>query len=186
MTASKLSLKQTIRQALVVDPFSLITNTLLGQFLYHAGQLEQSVQQLRATLDMEPRFWVAHICLAKTYEQLGMCEEALAACDKAWEFSGGNTEALSLAGYIHAVMRKKERAEAKIQQMLELKGERYVPAYNLALVFAGLSQTEDALRWLNQAFEERDVHVPFLRDHKWNGLRSEPRFTVLLGRCGVE
>lgn len=56
-----------IRQALVIDPFSLITNTMLGQFLYHAGQLEASRQQLQATLDMESRFWVAHICLAKTY-----------------------------------------------------------------------------------------------------------------------
>jgi TolB-like protein/Flp pilus assembly protein TadD len=174
-----------IRQALVIDPFSSITNTMLGQFLYQAGQLQQSVRQLQTTLDMEPRFWVAHVCLAKTHEQLGMYTEALAACDKAWEFSGGNTEALSLAGYIHAVLRAKDNAEAKIQQMLALKGERYVPAYNLALVFAGLGQTEKALDWLNQAFEERDVHLPFLLDHKWNGMRSGPRFTELLRRCNL-
>jgi TolB-like protein/Flp pilus assembly protein TadD len=174
-----------IRQALVVDPLSLITNTMLGQFLYHAGQLQQSVQQLQATLDMESRFWVAHICLAKTYEQLGMYSEALAACENAWEFSGGNTEALSLAGYIHAVLGEKDEADARIQQMLELKRERYVPAYNPALVFAGLGQTEKALDWLNQAFEERDVHIPFLLDHKWNELRSEPRFTALLRRCNL-
>lgn len=174
-----------IRQALVIDPFSSITNTMLGQFLYHAGQLEQSVQQLQTTLDMEPRFWVAQICLAKTYEQLGMYEEALAACDKSWEFSGRNTEALSLAGYIHGVTDRKDWAEEKIQRMLELKSERYVPAYNLALVFAGLGQTEQALHWINQAFEERDVHIPFLLDHKWNGLRSEPRFTALLRRCSL-
>src|ERR1700756_3849912 len=31
-----------IRQALVLDPFSLITNAMYGQFLYHAGQVENS------------------------------------------------------------------------------------------------------------------------------------------------
>ena len=58
----------TIQQARALDPFSLITNTMYGQFLYHAGQLEESIEQFRATLDMEWRFWIAHICLAKSYE----------------------------------------------------------------------------------------------------------------------
>lgn len=174
-----------IRQALVIDPFSLITNTMLGQFLYHAGQLEASRQQLQATLDMESRFWVAHICLAKTYEQLGMHSEALSACDKAREFSGGNTESLSLAGYIHAVAGEREKAHDKIQQMQELQRARYVPPYNLALAYTGLGQTEDALLYLDRAFEERDVHMPFLLDHKWDRLRSESRFIDLLRNCNL-
>jgi hypothetical protein len=35
--------------------------------------------------------------------------------------------------------------------MLERKKERYVPPYNLALVFAGLREPESALHWLGQA-----------------------------------
>ncbi len=148
---------QAIQQARVLDPFSLITNTMYGQFLYHAGQLEASIQQFRATLDMEWRFWIAHICLAKSYEQQGMYSEALAACDAAGEFSGGNSEALSLAGYVYAVSGERARAEAKIQQLLEQRAKRYVPPYSVALVFAGLGETETALQWLEQAFEDRDV-----------------------------
>ena len=41
--------------------------------------------------------------------------------------------------------------------MLERKKERYVPPYNLALVFAGLGEPEAALHWRGQALEERDV-----------------------------
>ena len=175
---------QTIQQARVLDPFSLITNTMYGQFLYHAGQLEASIQQFRATLDMEWRFWIAHICLAKSYEQQGMYSEALAACDAAGEFSGGNSEALSLAGYVYAVSGERARAEAKIQQLLEQKAKRYVPPYSVALVFAGLGETETALQWLEQAFEDRDVHMPFLLDHKWNGLRLKKQFQQMLSRVG--
>jgi len=175
---------QAIQQARVLDPFSLITNTMYGQFLYHAGQLEASIQQFRATLDMEWRFWIAHICLAKSYEQQGMYSEALAACDAAGEFSGGNSEALSLAGYVYAVSGERARAEAKIQQLLEQGAKRYVPPYSVALVFAGLGETETALQWLEQAFEDRDVHMPFLLDHKWNGLRSKKQFRQMLSRVG--
>jgi tetratricopeptide (TPR) repeat protein len=114
------------QQALVLDPFSLITGAMHGQFLYQAGKDSESVERLKATLEMESRFWVGQICLAKTY----------------------------------------------------------VPPYNLALVFAGLRESETALNWLERAFEERDVHMPFLLDHKWDRMRSNAQFQKLLSRVG--
>jgi len=59
-----------------------------------------------------------------------------------------------------------------------------VPPYNLALVFAGLRETETALHWLEQAFEDRDVQMPFLLDHKWDGLRSNQQFRQIVSRLG--
>ena len=173
-----------IKQALVVDPLSLIDGAMLGQFLYQAGKYSAALQQLKATLRMEPRFWVGQICAAKTYEKVGMYSEAFTACEMALKYSGGNSEALSLAGYMHAVLGDRTEAEAKIHTMLERKPQRYVPPYNIALVFAGLGETERALEWLQQAFEERDVHMPFLLDHKWNGIRSNAQFRKLLSRVG--
>jgi tetratricopeptide (TPR) repeat protein len=173
-----------MQQALLLDPLSLILGAMRGQFLYHAERDSESIEQFKATLGMEPRFWVGQICAAKVYEKVGMYSQALAACDHAWEFSGGNTEALSLAGYVHAVSGDRAKAEASIYQMLERRKERYVPPYNVALVFAGLRETEAALQWLEQAFADRDVHMPFLLDHKWNGIRSNAQFQKLLSRVG--
>jgi uncharacterized UBP type Zn finger protein len=67
---------------------------------------------------------------------------------------------------------------------LEQKAKRYVPPYSVALVFAGLRDTEAALHWLEQAFEDRDVHMPFLLDHKWSGLRSNAQFRRILSGAG--
>jgi TolB-like protein/Flp pilus assembly protein TadD len=173
-----------VQRALVLDPLSLITGAMRGQFLYHAGRDSESLEQFKTTLGMESRFWVGQICLAKTYEKLGMYPEALLACDRAWEFSAGNSEALSLAGYVHAVSGNRAKAEGKIQEMLERKKERYVPPYNLALVFAGLGEPEAALHWLGRAYQDRDVHMTFLLDHKWDGMRSNPEFQKLLSRAG--
>jgi TolB-like protein/Flp pilus assembly protein TadD len=174
-----------IQQALVLDPFSLIANAMHGQFLYQAGRIEESIDKLLATLEMESRFWIAHICLAKTYEQKGSYAEALQACENAWNFSGGNTEALSIAGYVHAVAGDKTKAESKVQEMTQGKKKRYVPPYNLALVFAGLGQTGSAQHWLQQAFDDRDVHMTFLRDHKWDSMRGNPQFQRLVERVGL-
>src|SRR3979411_2550267 len=97
---------------------------------------------------MKSRFWVGQICVAKVYEKQRMYSEALVACNHALEFSGGNSEALSLAGYVHAISGDRARAEGSIHKMLERKKERYVPPCNLALVFAGLGEPEGALHWL--------------------------------------
>ena len=173
-----------IQQALVLDPLSLISGTMFGQFLYQAGRDLEAAEQFNSILEMEPRFWVGQICAAKVYEKLQMYSEALAACEQAWEFSSGNTEASSVAGYVHAVTGDTTKAEGKIHEMLELRKQRYVPSYNIALVYAGLGATEAALQWLQQASEEHDVHIPFLLDHKWDGLRSNEQFRQLLARVG--
>jgi TolB-like protein/Flp pilus assembly protein TadD len=174
----------TIQKAMVLDPLSLFVGAMRGQFLYHAGRDLESVEQFNATLGMESRFWIGQICAAKVYEKLGMHSEALVACDLAWQFSGGNSEALSLAGYVHAVAGERAKAEGYIHQMLERRKERYVPPYNVALVFAGLGETERALHWLGHALEERDVHMPFLLDHKWDEMRSKAEFQKVLSQVG--
>ena len=174
-----------IRRTLALDPVSLLTNAMYGQFLYHAGRNAESVEQLRATLELEPRFWVAQICLAKTYERLGGHAEALECCRKAWAGSGGNTEALSIAGYVHAVSGERAEAEEKLQELLARRKEHYVPPYNVALVFAGLRNFESALHWLELAFTDRDVHMNFLLDHKWDVLRASREFRSLTKRVGL-
>jgi TolB-like protein/Flp pilus assembly protein TadD len=173
-----------IQQALVLDPLSLIVGTMYGQFLYHAGRDSESLEQFNAILGMESRFWIGQICLAKTYVKQSMYSEALVACERASDASGGNSEALSIAGYAHAVLGNRAEAEQTIHQILEAHKHRYIPAYNLALVFAGLEETESALQWLDKALEARDVHMTFLRDHKWDGLRSHPRFQDIYSHAG--
>ncbi len=173
-----------IQQAMVLDPLSLFVGAMRGQFLYHAGRNAESVEQFNTTLGMEPRFWIGQICAAKVYEKLGMHSEALAACDLAGQFSGGNSEALSIAGYVHAVAGDRGKAEGYIQQMMERKKERYVPPYNFALVFAGLGEHETALQWLGTALEERDVHMPFLLDYKWDAMRGDAQFREIAARAG--
>lgn len=174
-----------IRCVLALDPLSLLANAMYGQFLYHAGRDRESVEQLRRTLELESRFWVAQICLAKTYERLGRHAEALECCRNAWAYSGGNTEALSIAGYVHAVSGKRAEAERSIGELLARRSAHYVPPYNIALVYAGLRDLDSAIRWLELAFADRDVHMNFLRDYKWSVLRSRDDFRSLMQRVGL-
>jgi hypothetical protein len=54
----------------------------------------------------------------------------------------------------------------------------------MALVHAGLGQRDQALEWLERAFDVRDVHLVFLTiDPKWDPFRANAHFLALLRRC---
>ena len=60
-----------------------------GWILGTAGHFDQSVEQLRKTLEMDPNFILAHHRLGMFYEQKGRYDEAIAEFKQVINLSGG-------------------------------------------------------------------------------------------------
>jgi TolB-like protein/Flp pilus assembly protein TadD len=129
-----------------------------------------------------PSFWIGYFQLAAAYERLGNSEQALDALKKA-EALSGNSKMLSLRGYILAKSGRTNQAEEVLRTLKGIDRERYVPPYAMALVYAGLGQRDSAFEWLDRAYADRDVHLVFLVDPKWDPFRDDPRFRALVKRC---
>jgi Flp pilus assembly protein TadD len=141
---------------------------------------------MRKVLEIEPDFWIAHLMLGKHLERLGRYEEALEAFARAEALSGGTTEPLSLAGYTQAVSGHRADAERALAELTSRSARAYVPPYNVAMVHLGLGNSDEAFRWLERAYEERDVHTCFLAvDPKWDAVRADPRYVRLLNRLNL-
>ena len=122
--------------------------------------------------------------LGQAYEQTGETDLALEALTDAARFSGGNSKAISLRGYILAKTGRADEAREVLRTLEADSRERYVPPYAMALVHAGLGEREAVFAWLDKAYAERDVHLIYLPvDPKWDPYRADPRFTALLARC---
>lgn len=172
-----------VDQALRLDPLSLLVGALKGQFLFHARRFPESADTLHKTLEVDPSFWIAQINLGKTYQAEGRAEEAIEAFRKAGELSGGVTEAISLASYTYAVSGQRGEAERMLRELKAASEKSYVPPYNLAMVYNGLGNSAETMKWLEKAYEEKDVHMVFLGvDPKWDKLRSDPGFASLMKR----
>jgi hypothetical protein len=77
-------------------------------------------------------------------------------------------------------------ANQVLNQLKELSKHRYVPAYDIAMVYLGLGEKEQAYRWLEQGFEERSAWMVYLNlDPRLDGLRADPRFQELVHRVGL-
>jgi eukaryotic-like serine/threonine-protein kinase len=62
-----------------------------------------------------------------------------------------------------------------------------VPSYYFALVYTGLGDHDQALRYLERAYDERSTVLAYLLiDPRFAPLRNDPRFLALARRLGGE
>jgi len=176
-----------IESARQLDPLSLIVNALKSQAYFYAGRDAEAVEQANKTLEIEPNFWIAHLMLARVFIVQNKLDEAVAEAQKAAQFSGGNSEAISLEAYALAKSERREEALAKLKELKSRSHERYVPAYNTAMIYNGLGSTDEALDQLEIALQTRDARMILLKvDPKWDNLRNESRFRDLMRKTNFD
>ena len=174
-----------MRTARLLDPLSLPTNALEAQTLFYAGRDQEAVDRLNKTFEIDPNFWIARLMLARIYIGESRWNDAMAELEKARSASHGNTEALSLEAYSLARSGRIDEARKKIEELKSGSNSNYVPSYNIAVAYNGLNDSEQTIRWLQDAVERRDVRLVLLKvEHKWDNFRSDPRFIAIMQQVG--
>jgi serine/threonine protein kinase/Tfp pilus assembly protein PilF len=171
------------KRAVELDPASLEANTFLGWEYYFGRRYDEAVKQLRATVAIEPNYWLSRMLLGITYEQQGDFRGALEQLEKASSVESEIPWPTAELGHLYARMGRKEDAEKVLQELVRRGGKVYVTPYNLAAIYLGLGQKEQALAALEKAYAERSLLLMNAAvDPEFDSLRSEPRFTALIGR----
>ncbi len=176
--------KVEMAQALELDPVSLIINKNVGDPFYYMRQYDESIEQYRKTLELDPTFFLARLWLGTSYEQKGMYKEAIVEFQKA-RSSEDDPAILGALGHVYAVSGNRGEAE-KIIKKLKGLSERYVAPYHIATIYAGLQGKDEAFEWLEEAYKSRDEWLLYLKiDPRLDSIRSDTRFSDLLGRAGL-
>jgi Flp pilus assembly protein TadD len=133
-------------------------------------------------LDLEPRFWPAHLYLGKTLAEQGRYQEALVELRKAQNFTA---EPYATIGYVYGRMGRAADARKVIADLQEQSKKGYVAPTNFAKAYIGLGDKDQAFAWLEKGYQQHDFWVTFLKgDPIFDSLRSDPRFQDLLRRIG--
>jgi eukaryotic-like serine/threonine-protein kinase len=174
-----------IKRARELDPLNPRTNVIEGVTLINAGRADEALDTLRKTLKLEPNYWFARQYAASAYIEKGMYPEAIAEAREAREFPDVPTRPAAFLGYALAKSGRRAEARAEVEGLLKLSKERYVPPYNIAMIYNGLGKRDETLAWLERGYREREPRMVFLKvEPKWNNLRDDPRFQDLLRRVG--
>ncbi len=175
-----------VKQALEVDPLSLIINTDMGKMLYYARRYQQAAEQLQRTLDLDPYFAYACYTLGFVYLQEGRFDEAIAEINKAVVLSGRDAASSAELGFAYAVAGQCQEAREVLATLEKHSKHGYVDPYHMALIHIGLRDKNQAFEWLGIACSEHSQEIIFLKGNPiYDPLRSDPRFMDLLQRAGL-
>jgi TolB-like protein/DNA-binding winged helix-turn-helix (wHTH) protein/Tfp pilus assembly protein PilF len=170
-----------MRKAENLDPLSLIISADMAEILLVAHLNDEAVEQSRRTIDMDPHFGIAHYELGQAFVQKHSYNEAIAEFQKAIELSGGSIPCTSNLAYAYAVSNQRNEA-VKILNDLLTRSTRN--ASEIALMYVGLGEKDQAMKWLERAYAEH-FNPSILVRPAFDPLRSDPRFQNLVHRIGL-
>jgi TolB-like protein/Flp pilus assembly protein TadD len=174
------------RAALDLDPLSLAAHTDHGTCLYWAGRLEEAAGVLGHVLELEDRFYVAHLFLGLTLLKAGEAGLAISELRKAVTQSN-NPVCIGFLGHALASVGETAEASALLRDLYENARQGYVPADAMGVIHVALGDLDQAFERMQAACDERTVVSLTLKvEPAFDRLRSDPRFGELLRRSGLD
>jgi DNA-binding winged helix-turn-helix (wHTH) protein/TolB-like protein len=172
-----------LRMAQALEPAAPVYSAITGMILSYQGRYDEAIQQLQRTLAMAPDLVTAHTYLTMAYLRRGDLELAAEHAERIQSSAPGS---FGYVGQIHALAGRRGEALAEIERLIALSQHRYVPAYEIASIYATLGEVDQAFAWLERAFEERGQLVGWLPwDAAFDSVRSDPRYADLVSRLPV-
>jgi serine/threonine-protein kinase len=175
-----------IRQAQLLDPLSLYIGVHIGTVYYCSRRYQDTIDQERRLLDLDPHLTRAPVLLARGYEGLGRYAEAEAILERLPKTDNGASIMADL-GHVYAVSGKRDRARRVMEDLTRMAKTRHVSPQHLALIQIGLGNKSEALALLEMSYEQHEAPLALLRvDPRWDPLRGDPRFKQLLHALSVD
>ena len=169
-----------MRRALELDPLSPILHNNTGNAFVHNGRFDEAIAEYRKAVELDSTFYLALWNHGLLLELQGKIPEAIAQYEKAGAITNDPTP-LGMLGHIYGTTGRKDEARKILEKLKKMRAERYIAAYPLAIVALGLEEKEEALKWLDQAYQDRDGNAiaPIRIDPLFKPLRGDPRFEAL-------
>ena len=173
-----------LRKAENLDPLSLIIGADIADAFCVSRLYNEAAEQSRKVLEMDQNFAVGHYELGQALEQMHRHGEAIVEFQRAIELSGHSGAFDSNLGYAYAVSGRREDAIQIIRALEAPQDGNASTDADIALIYVGLGDRDQAMISLNKAYEARFKASILLRP-AFDPLRSDARFQDLLRRIGL-
>jgi eukaryotic-like serine/threonine-protein kinase len=177
-----------INRAYQLDPLSPIISVALGVIHVSARRFDEAIAVCKKVADQNPTFAEAHRCLSYGYWGKRMYPLVI----EEWktfghlsddrnesEFASALEQGFRSAGWKGALTKGIEVRQAQ-------RRNGYPSAYPIAALYADMGDKDQAFRWLNTAYKEREGFLIGLKTNNlFDPIRSDPRFGELVRKMGL-
>ena len=154
---------------------------------YYSRDYDRAIKEFRKAHELHPNFTFTYLYIGFTYSQIDMHEEAIRSMQKVNTLSESPRNVAYL-GYVNAVAGNNDKAFQMLDSLLKLSNENLVQhASSMAVLYIGLADNDQALHWLEMAYEHHEYDLNFIKiDPVFDPIRSNPRFIEILKKMGLE
>ena len=179
--------RTAVLRAKELDPLSIVIHANMSNYYRMSRDHDGALVQSRKALGFAPEAPIVLLFHGMACWGKELYEEATAVFNKLVDLTGGGSGFKGFLGYSYA---KAGRSESTLEILHELtvqsKSEP-VPSFQVFLLVLGLERFEEALNWLEKAFEERAGWFPHVRHEcLFDPLRGYPRFQDLVRRLDFQ
>jgi tetratricopeptide (TPR) repeat protein len=152
-----------------------------------ARRYDEAIAECRSAIDMDPTFPMAHLWMGISLEQRGEMDDAIRSLNEAVKYMGGASIGAGALAHAYAMAGQGEEAHRRVKELCDARSTRYVEPYGIALVHAALGDRAEALRWLEQGYQEHSFWLAAWSnvDPRLDVLRDDPQFRDLQRRLGL-
>jgi serine/threonine protein kinase/Tfp pilus assembly protein PilF len=175
-----------IKLARELDPLAPRIKRNVGVLLYWAKKYEEAIDEFNKALEFDPSHEGTHYYLGEAYREIGRYEESIMNIKKALALEDLPLYQCGLA-VTYARAEGAEDSRKILSELKERAKKEYVSPTYLAAVHGALGDCDGAFHLLDEAYRLRDAHLSYLNAEPiFNSLRSDPRFSALLKKIGLE
>jgi len=168
------------KRAIELDPLSLIINADLCWVYFNGRRFDEAEAQARKTLEMDPRFYVAHYYLGEALQFKGKLAGAIAEFQKAYD-SNNDPFSLAMLGQAYARQGKTDEAQKVLARLREQAKSQYISPYAFAVVLTALGDKAHAIDELEHGYDDTGFYISLIKvDPLFDDLRGDPRFDALV------
>jgi serine/threonine-protein kinase len=135
-----------------LDHLSPIVQEMAAYPYYYSHRYGEAMALSKKVLAAHPDFAISHLRLGREYAAKGMYAEAAEQFQRFSELSGGgSTLALASVADVRARSGNRKAAERLLSQLSAVARKKHVPAYQFAIIYSGLRNADEAMKWLEKA-----------------------------------
>ena len=176
-------------KAIELDPMFLEYLHHLGGFYCALGQYDDAMRLIEKANKLDPDNIYSYTMLSWYHGYQGNYREIIDITQKALE--KGIIERIQLLfriGHWYGLSGEDQKARHILNEVLELKKQKYISSTYIAFIYTGLGEKDAAFDWLNKAYYERDpilIAIKLYNEIYVAPIRSDPRFNILLNKLGL-
>jgi TolB-like protein/Tfp pilus assembly protein PilF len=169
------------REGLHMSPTSNRFRQDLGRILILARRFDSAETVLRGGVSHDSTNGRMRMLLGETLMARGRAADAVAELERAHRILPDATRVTAFLVGAYARAGRTREAQSLMDSLSTMSQRMFVPAMDLAIAWAGLHNADEAMTWLERAYDDRTLR-PFMRDPVFDFLIGEPRYRGLFAR----